>query len=213
MKACTSVFTASKVGEDLIIRSWRSWNRHNRRNMATWSAMVSWLSMLMPRLSTANDGLTRAGSSGSSVVVSLESCCHVSSHTSCVLSAFILRLLLRIQASMRSMQVMKRCVETNADAAGALMYTCVSSTYDESSTQKRHSGLKNRAAWRLDGRQRCRCRTRGAEARSLSNDGASMPTTVAVAGPAPGDGWRASQWQFCQRPWTWTPGSRLDDNF
>jgi len=30
---------------------------------------------------------------------------------------------------MRSMQAMKRCVETNADATGALMYTYVSSTY------------------------------------------------------------------------------------
>jgi len=32
-----------------------------------------------------------------------------------------------------------------------------------------------------------RCRTGSAEARSLSNDGAGMPTAVAVAGPAPGD--------------------------
>jgi len=31
---------------------------------------------------------------------------------------------------MRSMQAIKRCVETDADAAGALMYTCVSSAYE-----------------------------------------------------------------------------------
>jgi len=92
--------------------------------------MVSWPSILTPRSSTADDNLTRADSSGSSVVVSLASCCRVPSHTSCVLSAFILSLLLRIQASMRSMHVMKRCVETDADAAGALMYTCVSLAYE-----------------------------------------------------------------------------------
>jgi len=40
--------------------------------------------MLTPRLSTADDGLTRADISGSSVVVSLASCCRVPSHTSCV---------------------------------------------------------------------------------------------------------------------------------
>jgi len=92
--------------------------------------MVSWPSMLTPRSSTADDGLTRADSSGSSVVVSLTSCCHVPSHTSCVLSAFIFSLLLHIQASMRSTQARKCCVETDADAAGALMYTCVSLAYE-----------------------------------------------------------------------------------
>jgi len=31
---------------------------------------------------------------------------------------------------MHSTQAMKRCIETDADAAGALMYTCVSSAYE-----------------------------------------------------------------------------------
>jgi len=103
-------------------------NRHSWRNAAMRSAMVNLPSMLTPRLSTADDGLTRADNSVSSVVVSLASCGRVPSHTSCVLSAFILSLLLRIQALMHSTQAIKRCVETNADAAGAL--TCVSSAYE-----------------------------------------------------------------------------------
>ena len=80
--------------------------------------------MFTPRSSTADDGLMRADSNGSPVVVNLASCCRVPSHTSCVLSVFILSLLLRIQASMRSTQAMKRCVENLKPTRMRLEHWC-----------------------------------------------------------------------------------------
>ena len=59
------------------------WNRHDRHSLATWSTMVSWLSMsmLISRLNTAGDGSMRTESSGSLVVDSLAICCHESRAT------------------------------------------------------------------------------------------------------------------------------------
>jgi len=104
-KVCHKTFSIPNMGLCQIMMKTMNCSRHifnqfqcicmSSRNAATWSAMVSWSSMLTPRSSTAHNGLTKADSSGS-----LVSCCGVPSHTSCVLSAFILSLLLRIQASM-----------------------------------------------------------------------------------------------------------------
>jgi len=70
--------------------------------------------------------LTLAESSCSSVTVSLLSCL-VPSYNSRVLSAFILSRLLPIHSPIRSTQETKRYTVVDADAAGALMYNCVSS--------------------------------------------------------------------------------------
>jgi len=48
---------------------------------------------------------------------------------------------------MRSTQAMKRCVETDADAAGAPMYTCVSSAYECPTSQAIEMMSKNSAVY------------------------------------------------------------------
>ena len=123
MNAWTSVFVVSTVSDDLTCRSWRSWKKHARQSEATWSDMLSWLSMVTPRFVTDPEKLTLAPRSCNSLTDSLFSCCLVPSHNSWVLSAFILSRLLLIHASIRSTHEVKRCTMVDADVAGALMYT------------------------------------------------------------------------------------------
>ena len=104
--------------------------KQDRQSDATWSAMLSWPSITTPRSDTVVENWTLADSRDSSVVESLSSCCRVPSHTSCVLSAFILSRLLDIHASTRSTHSTNIWVVVEVDAAGALMYTYVSSAYE-----------------------------------------------------------------------------------
>ena len=99
-----------------------------RQRGRPWSA--AGLSMCTPKSSTDDESLTRVDDRDRSVVVSLLSCCRVPSHTSCVLSAFILSRLFFIRSSTRSTQATKRWTEMDADDAGALRYTWVSSAYE-----------------------------------------------------------------------------------
>jgi len=97
---------------------------------ATWLDMFSWLSMVTPRFVTDPEKLTLALRSCNSLTDSLFSCCLVPSHNRWVLSAFILRRLQLIHALIRSIHEVKRCTVVDADVAGALMYTWVSSAYE-----------------------------------------------------------------------------------
>jgi len=115
MNAWTSVFVVSTVSDDLTCRSWRSWKKHARQSEATWSDMLSWLSMVTPRFVTDPEKLTLAPRSCNSLTDSLFSCCLVPSHNSWVLSAFILSRLLLIHASIRSTHEVKRCTMVDAD--------------------------------------------------------------------------------------------------
>jgi len=104
--------------------------KHDWQSEATWLAMLSWPSIRTPRFDTVVEIWIRADSKDNSVAESLSSCCLVPSHNNCTFSAFIRSLLLDIHASTCSIHSTNCWTVVEVDAAGALMYTCMSSAYE-----------------------------------------------------------------------------------
>ena len=92
-----------------------TWDKAKQKNLTTADLLPS---IRTPRSDTVLENWTLADSGDNSVVESLSSCCRVPSHTSCILSAFILSQLLDIHASTHSTNI---GVVFEVDVAGALM--------------------------------------------------------------------------------------------
>ena len=105
MNAWTSVFTAASVNDCLIDRSCRSWKNPDRQTADIWSAIVSWLSIRMPRFLTAVENCSTMPFRNINVCGRvLFSWCRVPSQMICILSSFSFRRLLAIQSRTRSRQ-------------------------------------------------------------------------------------------------------------
>jgi len=118
--------------------------KHVQQSDETWSDMLNWLS----RFKTELEKLTLAPSNCNSLTNSLFNFCLFSSHSNWVLSAFILSRLLLIHASIRCSSTKRRPTVVDADVAGALMYTCVSSVYDCAVKPTLAITLKNSAVYK-----------------------------------------------------------------
>ena len=130
MNAWTSVFTAAGVNDCLIDLSCRSWKNPDRQMAAIWSAIVSWMSIRTPRFLTAVDNYSIVPFRKVNVCGRvLFSWCRVPSQMICVLSSLSFRRLLAIQPRTRSRQPAKRSIASWDEAAGTLIYSCVSSAY------------------------------------------------------------------------------------
>jgi len=130
MNAWTSIFTAAGVNDCLIDLSCRSWKNPGWQPAAIWSAIVSWLSICMPRFLTAVDNCSTVPFRNVDICGRvLLSSCRVPSQIIFVLSSLSFRRLLATQSQTRSKQLAKRSIASWHEAAGTLIYSCVSSAY------------------------------------------------------------------------------------